>query len=290
MGTSKLYRVALAAIVTAPIVAVPIAAWRLWTKRDGLREVLLLVGTYLPIAFGVTVGLHRMFTHNSFTPVRSVKIVFGLLGILSVQGPISSWVADHRWHHKFSDSFLDLHSPWRYGTSLWERIRGFIHSHVGWLFSDFKAPVERYAPDILHDPDIVLLDRLQVPIITLSLVIPWILGGWRGLLWAGLLRVGLVHHVTWSINSLTHLVGEQNYQTPARDQSRNIWWWILPLGEQWHNTHHAFASSAQQGSSFVADPSYAVIRLLELFGLVKKLRVPTKEQFEKKRRKESTES
>jgi stearoyl-CoA desaturase (Delta-9 desaturase) len=226
----------------------------------------------------VTVGFHRLFTHRSFKTRRAVRGVLAVLGSVAIEGPVISWVADHRKHHAFSDRPGDPHSPHvDHGHGLKGALKGLLHAHVGWLFiHTHRGNKQRYAPDLIADPLIRWIDRTFVLWVTAGLLVPfglgYLIGGtWQaaltGLLWGGAVRMLVVHHVTYSINSLCHFFGRRGYDTP--DESRNLAWLALPsFGEAWHNNHHAFPTSAVHGlGRWQVDPSALVIRALERLGL-----------------------
>jgi stearoyl-CoA desaturase (Delta-9 desaturase) len=228
----------------------------------------------------VTVGFHRLFTHRSFVARRPVRVALGILGSAAIEGPMISWVADHRKHHAYSDQVGDPHSPHVDHGSGWSgALRGLFHAHVGWLFIHTqRGAKERYAPDLMADRDIRFIDRTFILWAILGLATPFVLGlaiggdlraGFTGLLWGGAVRMLVVHHVTYSINSLCHFFGQTPYATG--DQSRNLAW-LAPFtfGEAWHNNHHAFPTSAQHGlHRWQLDLSSGVIWTLERLGLVR---------------------
>ena len=206
-------------------------------------------------AHGITIGFHRAFTHGSFTPNRPLKIALAIAGSLAIEGPVARWVADHRTHHAFSDAEGDPHSPWAYGESARGLAKGFLVAHTGWLFDVEQTPIEKYAPDLLRDDDVVRISRPFPLWVAVSLLAPALLGGlltwsWHGALsaffWASLVRIALVHHVTWSINSVCHIGGKHPFRT--RDRSGNVAW-LAPLsgGESWHNLHHSDPTAARHG-------------------------------------------
>ena len=261
-----------------PVVALGVATWLAW---DGLlrpADLLVFGILYLLTGLGVTVGFHRLLTHRSFKTRPLVRGAFAILGSAAIEGPVISWVADHRKHHKFSDQPGDPHSPHvDHGAGWAGALRGLLHAHVGWLFRhDQRGARARYAPDLLSDPVIRFVDRTFVVWALAGLGLAFGLGvaiggsiaaGLTALLWGGGVRLFVLHHVTYSINSICHAFGRQSYAT--RDESRNVAWLALPsLGEAWHNNHHAFPSSAQHGlGRWQLDPSAAVIRGLERCGL-----------------------
>ena len=289
---SRREQVALALFILVPfaalIAAVPVA-WGGWL---GWTDVAIAVPMYFLTCGGVTVGFHRGFTHRSFKPNRPVKIALAVLGSMAIQGPVVRWVADHRKHHKFSDKDGDPHSPWKYGDTVGALWKGLWHAHMGWLFDEEQTPQHKYAPDLMKDRDIVVVSRLFWLWTLISLLLPPLIGGlvtmsWQGALtaffWGSLVRVSLLHHVTWSINSICHTVGERPFL--SRDRSGNVWWLaVLSMGESWHNLHHAEPTSARHGVlRGQVDSSARVIWLLEKAGWVSDVRWPDPERVERKR-------
>ena len=204
---------------------------------------------------------HRLLTHRSFETTRWMRFLFGVLGSAAIEGPAIAWVADHRKHHAFSDREGDPHSPHvGHGVGLRGALCGLAHAHVGWLFIHTQRGAKRrYAPDLLADPVVCLVDRTFVVWAALGLVAAFGLGvaighsfatGVTGLLWGGAVRVLVVHHVTYSVNSLCHFFGRRRFATD--DESRNLLWLAVPsLGEAWHNNHHAFPTSAAASRSIL---------------------------------------
>ncbi|MCR6482554.1 acyl-CoA desaturase [Amycolatopsis sp. OK19-0408] len=233
---------------------------------------------------GITIGYHRYFTHGAFRAKRALRIALAIAGGLAAQGPVIGWVADHRRHHAFSDRDGDPHSPWLFGTSAVALARGFWHAHMGWLFGRDKTNIDRFAPDLAGDRDMRVVDRLFPLWVVLSLLLPPLLGGlitlsWWGaltaFLWAGLARISFQHHVTWSVNSICHMIGERPFA--SRDRSANFWpLAILSMGESWHNTHHADPTSARHGVlRGQIDVSARVIWAFEKLGWAWNVRWPT---------------
>ena len=266
--------------VPLPLVGLIAAIVLLWDRAVGPLELGLLVGLYLLTALGVTLGYHRMFTHRAFESSRAFRAIVAVLGSMAVQGPVITWVADHRKHHTFTDQAGDPHSPHLAGPGFWGAVKGLWHAHVGWLFETVgMAERERFAPDLLRDRVLKVVDKLFFLWVGLSLAIPfalgWLLGGGLGaaltaLLWGGFVRVFLLHHVTWSINSVCHFFGRKRFA--IEDESRNVFWLApLSMGEAWHHNHHAFPTSAFHGLSpweRVADPTGLLIALLEKLGII----------------------
>lgn len=280
---STALRVTIAVFVIVPLIAVaaaiPVAwgGWLTWT------DAILAFVFYVIAAGGITIGYHRLFTHGSFKAVRPVRVALAVAGSMALQGSLSQWVADHRKHHKFSDEVGDPHSPWRFGTSRRAIAKGLVYAHVGWLFDEQQTAPEKYAPDIIADRDLQFVSRWFPAIVTATLLLPAVLGGlitwsWQGALtaffWATLVRIALVHHVTWSINSICHVFGSRPFK--SRDQSGNVAWLALPsLGESWHNLHHAEPTAARHGVlRGQLDVSARIIRIMEQLHLVRDVRWP----------------
>jgi stearoyl-CoA desaturase (Delta-9 desaturase) len=270
---------AITAVVTAaPILALGFVAWQLWEEALHWRDLVIFAVLYLAFGFGITVGFHRLFTHRSFKTKPWLRFVFAVLGSAAIEGPVISWVADHRKHHRFSDKEGDPHSP-HVGRAGGFRgaLAGLAHAHIGWLFIHTQRGAKRrYAPDLIADPIVSFVDRTFIAWALLGLATAFALGvaighsikaGLTGLLWGGAVRMLVLHHVTYSINSLCHFLGQRRFATD--DESRNVSWLALPsLGEAWHNNHHAFPTSAAHGLRHLElDPSALVIRLLEKAGL-----------------------
>jgi stearoyl-CoA desaturase (delta-9 desaturase) len=261
-----------------PVLALGVAVWQAW---DGLlrpSDLIVFSIVYVLTGLGVTVGFHRLLTHRSFKAGRLVRGILAALGSAAIEGPPIAWVADHRKHHAFSDRPGDPHSPHvDHGVGWAGALRGLLHAHVGWLFRhDQRGARARYAPDLLADPTIRYVDRTVVLWALAGLAVPFGLGvaiggsvraGLTGLLWGGAVRLFVLHHVTFSINSICHVFGRRRFRTS--DESRNVFWLALPsFGESWHNNHHAFPTSACHGlGRWQLDPSALVIRGLEACGL-----------------------
>jgi len=273
-----------------PVVGLVAAVTLLWNHGVGVAALMILVVGYVLTGIGITVGYHRLFTHRSFETYPAVRYVFAVLGQMGVEGDVVMWVADHRKHHQFSDREGDPHSPHAgFGDGALEALHGFWHAHTGWIFAaGGRADRTRYAKDLVQDRGLRVIAKLFVPTVVLSLAIPalvgWaLIGGWyglvSGLVWGGAVRIFLLHHVTWSINSICHLWGRRRFE--SRDESRNVWW--LSFGEAWHNNHHAFPSSAFHGlRGFEIDPGGWVIWALEKCGLAwRVVRIPPERQAAK---------
>ncbi|MEU9115151.1 acyl-CoA desaturase [Streptomyces sp. NPDC048483] len=272
-------------IVLAPFVGLALAIPLLWGSVVGLLDLALLAVFYAVSGLGVTVGFHRGLTHGSYTAAPWLRIVLAVAGSLSFQGDVIDWVATHRRHHAFTDRPGDPHSPYRYGTSLRGQLRGLVHSHIGWLFGNDPTSHERFAPDLLADRGIRAVDRAFPALCLVTLALPFALGwaiggswvtGLTALLWAGFIRIALLHHVTWSVNSLCHVIGERPFRTRRHDRATNLWpLALLSFGESWHNLHHADPTCARHGvDRGQIDVSAAVIRLFERAGWVRNVRWP----------------
>ncbi|WP_203882890.1 acyl-CoA desaturase [Planotetraspora kaengkrachanensis] len=276
--------VAVYAFVAVPLLAVVVAVPVAWGWGLGWVDVILAAFFYTVTCLGVTVGFHRYFTHGAFKAPRGVRVALAVVGSMAVQGPILHWVADHRRHHAFSDKEGDPHSPWLFGTSPAALARGFWHAHLGWVLDRDLTNQRRFIPDLLDDRDIRLVHRLFGPLTAATMILPAVLGGlltwtWWGAVtaffWAGLVRIALLHHVTWSVNSICHMIGDRPFTT--RDKSANFWpLAILSMGESWHNLHHADPTCARHGvRPGQIDVSARLIWVLEKLGLVHDVRWPT---------------
>jgi stearoyl-CoA desaturase (delta-9 desaturase) len=290
---STLERVLLLVFVIVPFLAVLAAVPLAWAAGWlGWSDVVIFAVFYLASGLGVTVGFHRYFTHGSFKARRPLRIALAIAGSLSLEMGIIDWVATHRRHHKFSDAEGDPHSPWRFGNDWKALTKGLFFAHVGWLFGTERTNRQRYAPDLMADKDIRRLHDGFCWLVAASLLVPPLIGGlvtwsWMGALtaffWASLVRVSLLHHVTWSINSVCHVFGAEQFTT--RDRSRNVWWLAIPsFGESWHNLHHADPTCARHGAlRGQLDPSARVIRWFERLGWVYDVRWPNQQRLAAKR-------
>lgn len=276
-------RIALAMFIAIPFLALLAAAPVAWGWGLGWRDLAIGTAMYFLTCHGITVGYHRHFTHRAFKTGRVLKIVMAVVGSLAVEGPVVRWVADHRKHHKFSDRDGDPHSPWRYGESVPALLKGLWWAHMGWMFDSEQTPQHIYAPDLVKDRDLRAISRLFWLWTTLSLLLPALAGGllswsWQGAVtaffWGSLVRVALLHHVTWSINSICHAVGSRPFR--SRDKSGNVWWLaVLSCGESWHNLHHADPTAARHGVlRGQVDSSARIIRWFELAGWAREVRWP----------------
>src|SRR6478672_2594254 len=269
--------------VVVPFAALVMAILLLWQRAVDGTDLAIMAVMYVVTALGITVGYHRLFTHRSFHAVRPVQYAFAVLGSMAAQGPLAHWVADHRKHHAHTDEEGDPHSPHvhEHGKGVRGVFLGLVHAHFGWLMTDWgQARHEKYARDIIEDRALKVIHNLFVPIMLASLLIPagigflvkgTLVGAATALLWGGFVRIFLVHHVTWSINSICHFFGSRRFDTD--DYSTNVAWLALPsLGEAWHHNHHAFPRSAEaglRGYERAMDPSAWIIWMLEKLHLAR---------------------
>lgn len=276
MRSSPISRYIVLAAVIIPFLATLLAIWLLWERLVHWSDLALLASMYTLTVLGIGIGFHRMLTHRSFRAHPAIKVLFLILGSMSLEGSALDWAATHTKHHAQADREGDPHSP----------LEGFFHAHVGWVIRSggSLADPRIYCRHLLEDRAVVFISRTFSLWVTLSLVIPWLLGGWTGLLWGGLVRIFLVHHVTWSVNSICHTFGTRSYVT--RDRSRNEWIvGLLAFGEGWHNNHHAFPRSAFHGLQWWQfDLSGNIIWALERLGLVRDVyRIPGEQRLRRAR-------
>ena len=275
--------------VTIPLLAVLAAipvAWNLgWL---GWHDVVIALVFYVISGMGISMGFHRYFTHSSFKANRGLKIALAVAGTLAIEGPVLVWVADHRRHHKYSDKEGDPHSPWRFGTDWKALTKGFGYAHIGWLFNPNRTSQAKFCPDLLADKDVSRISRWFPGLVAVSLLAPALIGGlWSmsiagaltAFFWASLVRICLLHHVTWSINSVCHTFGSEDFE--VRDKSRNVAWLAIPsFGESWHNLHHSDPTCARHGAlKGQIDLSARVIAWAERLGWAYDVRWPDGERL-----------
>jgi stearoyl-CoA desaturase (delta-9 desaturase) len=269
--------------VFVPLIGFIVAAILLWGWGFDWLHAAIFLGMYLVSAVGITVGYHRYFCHRSFRTYRTVQFLLAVFGAMAFEGPVLKWVAMHRCHHRHSDQPGDPHSPHLHGQGIWAMLRGMFHAHVGWIFNTDPKNLVRFIPDLQSDPMVRWLSRSWVLWAGLGLLVPSLVGGlismsWTGallgFLWGGLARVFLVHHITWSVNSICHFWGAQPFR--SHDHSRNNFLFgVLAMGEGWHNNHHAFPRSARHGLQWwQIDFSYWLIVALSRIGLAWNVKVP----------------
>jgi stearoyl-CoA desaturase (delta-9 desaturase) len=285
-------RVTLVLTILPPAGVALAIAW-LWGHGISATSFGIMAGFYAFTGLGVTVGYHRLFTHRSFTAVPVLRVVLAIAGSMSVEGSLIAWVATHRRHHAFADEFGDPHSPHlAQAPGLPGVFMGLWHAHMGWLFDAEKSDHRDWAPDLLAERAMVRIDRWFPLLTAMTFALPALIGliATRSLggmlaafLWGSLVRVFLLHHVTWSINSVCHFYGKEAFR--ARDESRNVWPMApISFGESWHNNHHAFPWSARLGLRvWQIDPGWYAIRLLRGVRLITGVKVPTVRQMQAKR-------
>jgi stearoyl-CoA desaturase (delta-9 desaturase) len=271
-------RFATGTVSIVPFLALGVVCWQVWAELLHWSDIAVFAILYVLTGFGVTVGFHRLFTHRAFATKRWLRGVLAALGSAAIEGPVISWVADHRKHHAFADQPGDPHSPHvDHGVGWRGALRGLAHAHMGWLFLHTQRGArKRYAPDLIADPVVSFVDRTflywALGGLGAAFGLGWLIGGTltaalTGLLWGGAVRLLVLHHVTFSINSLCHFFGRRRFDTG--DESRNLAWLsVLSFGESWHNNHHAFPTSATHGLRWwEIDTSSLLIRGLERVGL-----------------------
>jgi stearoyl-CoA desaturase (Delta-9 desaturase) len=291
--TSRISQAVTLVAVLVPPLGLVAAMGVLWNVGFEWVDLALFLGLYVVCAFGTTIGFHRYFTHRGFEAHASVRALLAILGCMTMQGPLTQWVTDHRKHHALSDKPGDPHSPHGHGDGAWGAVRGFVHAHVGWMFTNLGMEQGReYGRDLYEDRLIRTIDRLYVVWVVLTLGIPFAIayavgGTWQagveGLVWGGLIRIAAYQHATFSVNSVCHMFGRQDYR--SRDEARNnrVVAWLV-FGEGWHNNHHAFPVSARHGlDRGQLDVSWWVIRGLERLGLVWDVKVPDDAQRARRR-------
>jgi stearoyl-CoA desaturase (Delta-9 desaturase) len=276
-GHGIAHRLTNVAAIVIPLAAFVLAAVMLWGRFVEWIDLAVLAVGYVATCLGITVGFHRLLTHRSFQTYPAVRYALAVFGTLAVEGSVIKWVADHRKHHVFTDQEGDPHSPHEAGPGVFGALSGLWHAHIGWLFNSVgQADQRRYAADLLKDPGLRRIDGAEKPLIVASLAIPFVLGllvkgtftgALMTLVWGGLVRVFLLHHATFSINSICHFFGRRRFAT--KDRSTNVAWLSLAtLGESWHNNHHAFPTSAFHGlRRRELDLGGVFIRALERAGL-----------------------
>jgi stearoyl-CoA desaturase (Delta-9 desaturase) len=286
-------RVALATVVL-PFLGFVVSVILLWQRAVSIVDLFLLLFFYSITTIGVGVGFHRLYAHRGFQASTPVRVILAILGSMAVEGPILFWVAVHRRHHTYSDRPGDPHSPHLHGEGAWNALRGFWHSHSGWMFRPELTGWAYYVPDLLRDRVLFQINRLYFLWMSLTLLLPAALGGlltlsWRGailgFIWGGLVRIFLVHHTTWSTNSICHIYGSRPFHN--RDLSANNFWMaLLSFGEGWHNNHHAFPSSVRHGLKWwQIDISGYVIQALQTTGLAWNVKLPSSKMIAEARKK-----
>ena len=278
-GMSRGQRIGNLLAVIIPFAAVILAIVLTWNSLVGWHDLALMAAMYVVTGLGITIGFHRLLTHRAFQTSKPMEYVFAVLGSMAVEGSVDHWVADHRKHHAHTDVEGDPHSPHvGHGDGFRGAVRGLLHAHMGWMLSEQGgAQRTKYAKDLIEDRGMRWISKKFHLLATASLLLPaalgWLItgrftGALTGFLWGGLVRVFLLHHVTWSINSVCHFFGRRRFATD--DYSTNVAWLsLISFGESWHHNHHAFPRSAVHGlRRREIDPSAGVIWVLETVGLI----------------------
>jgi stearoyl-CoA desaturase (Delta-9 desaturase) len=295
---TRAHRISNLVAVVLPFAMFLLAIVLLWNKAVGWTDLAIFAFMYAITGFGITIGYHRLFTHRAFETSKAMRTLLAICGSMAVEGSVITWVADHRKHHAFADEEGDPHSPHVHAEEGFVgAVKGLWHAHVGWMLGDNthgRASARRFAPDLLDDKPIRWVNRTFLFWVGYSLLLPLLLGflltgftlagALTALVWGGFVRIFLLHHMTWSINSVCHFFGRRRFD--VEDESRNVFWLALPsLGEAWHHNHHAFPTSAFHGLrplEKLADPSGMVIAAMEKLGLVWNVVRVSPEKQEKK--------
>ena len=286
--SSRLDRFLVGLFVAVPLLAVLAAVPLAWGWGLGWHDIVIAFVFYVVTGMGITMGFHRHFTHSSFKAARPLRVSLAIAGSLAIEGPVLVWVADHRRHHKYSDKEGDPHSPWRFGNDWKALSKGFLYAHMGWMFNPNRTSQQKFCPDLLADPPIRRVSSTFPLWVAVSLLAPALIGGlWSmslagaltAFFWASLVRICLLHHVTWSINSVCHTFGNEDFE--VRDKSRNVAWLAIPsFGESWHNLHHSDPTCARHGAlRGQLDPSARVIWAFEKLGWAWDVRWPDAERL-----------
>lgn len=267
-----LYKTVLLVWAIGPLVGTIWAMVLLWQEWISWTDLTLFIVLYFLTGMGITAGFHRLLTHSSFETPAPVRALFLILGCMAGQGRPIDWASNHLKHHAFSDKDGDPHSP----------VEGLFHAHLGWFFTGEPADRERYGKKFEQDPVIRFVDRTTVLWLVLGLVIPYLIGGWSGFLWGGLVRMAFLNHATFAVNSICHAFGSRPFDT--KDESRNNWIIaFLTFGEGWHNNHHAFPAMAYHGMSWRQfDPTAVTIRVLVWLKLAKNVKLPRPELVDRR--------
>jgi stearoyl-CoA desaturase (delta-9 desaturase) len=258
--------------VALPVVGVIVAGVLLWGTVIHWSSLAVLAVMYVVTILGVTLGFHRLLTHRSFQTFKWLQYAIAAVGSMAVQGPVMSWVADHRKHHAHTDQEGDPHTPHGHGEGFKGAIVGLWYAHMGWLFAKSgQAEHSRYARDLYEDRGMRLIHSTFGLWVVVGIAIPFALGyafagtlggALEAALWGGPVRIFLLHHVTWSINSVCHFFGTRRFDVD--DHSTNVFWLApLSMGEAWHHNHHTFPRSAFHGlKAWEVDPTGWVIRAM----------------------------
>jgi stearoyl-CoA desaturase (delta-9 desaturase) len=285
---SPLDRFLVGLFVAVPLLAVLAAIPIAWGWGLGWHDIVIGFVFYVIAGLGISMGFHRHFTHSSFKAAKPLHVALAIAGSIAIEGPVLVWVADHRRHHKYSDREGDPHSPWRFGSDWKALTKGFLYAHIGWLFNPNRTSQQKFCPDLLADAPIRRISNTFPLWAAISLLGPALIGGlWSmslagaltAFFWASLVRICLLHHVTWSINSVCHTFGNEDFD--VRDKSRNVAWLAIPsFGESWHNLHHSDPTCARHGAlEGQIDISARTIWLAEKLGWAWDVRWPEEDRL-----------
>jgi stearoyl-CoA desaturase (Delta-9 desaturase) len=286
--SGRLDRFLVGLFVAVPLLAVLAAIPLAWGWGLGWHDIVIAFVFYVVTGMGITMGFHRHFTHSSFKAAKPLHVALAIAGSLAIEGPVLVWVADHRRHHKYSDKEGDPHSPWRFGNDWKALSKGFLYAHMGWMFNPNRTSQQKFCPDLLADPPIRRVSSTFPLWVAVSLLAPALIGGlWSmslagaltAFFWASLVRICLLHHVTWSINSVCHTFGNEDFD--VRDKSRNVAWLAIPsFGESWHNLHHSDPTCARHGAlEGQIDISARAIWIAEKLGWASDVRWPDEQRL-----------
>lgn len=248
-------------------IAIPLAVWTYGQGQVKWPDLLLAVLMYGVSGLGITVGYHRLATHRSFVAKPWLKRALLIAGTFAMQGGPANWASLHIQHHRFADKPGDPHSP---------QVRGFWHAHCGWLFHDYKPDFRRYGKWLLKDKEIRHVTQYYLLYSHLGLLLPFIWGGWVGLIWAGMLRLFLTSHVTWSINSVCHRWGSRVHSRNSDQSTNHFWIALLSFGEGWHHNHHRYLQMPFFGHHwYQIDMGKWLILFFNRLGWVSDLKIPS---------------
>jgi stearoyl-CoA desaturase (delta-9 desaturase) len=265
------------------------AARLAFTGRAGWLEAALFLGMYFVHMGGVTIGLHRQFSHRSFKSGPIFQALSIIAGSMGGQGPLLYWVSTHRAHHKYSDKAGDPHTPQLHGTGFRNRMRGLFYSHMPWMLSDTIASPSDFCKDILRDRALMKLNQGYFLWLILGLLIPGALAFavtgdparfWSGFIFGGMLRMFVANQAAWCVGSVCHMFGSRPFRT--HDASGNNWWVaILTFGEGLQNNHHAFPRYYRHAVEwYEPDLSGWLVAILERLGVVWDVNRPSKATVE----------
>jgi stearoyl-CoA desaturase (delta-9 desaturase) len=282
-------------IIFGPLLGVGIAAVALFGRGVTTLDLVLAFSFYIATGHGLSAGFHRLFSHRSFKAARWLKVSLAVAGSMAFEGSVVGWVANHRRHHAYTDQVGDPHSPHAYGTTPWARTRGLVHAHVGWLFECQATDEHRWAPDLVADADLAFVSRMFPVLCIASLALPALIG-WAltdtlagaigGLVWGGLVRVFVLHHSTFAVNSACHIWGKRPFTTRDADRSTNFApLALLAMGDNWHNLHHSCPALARHGvDRGQLDSTARLIWILERAGAVRDVKWPDPVKLDIRRR------